>query len=101
MDVEVVLAAGKADLSADPRLDFESTLSPTVAFMTAATERLLELVDSRDAPDLPPLSAELVRTLDLPEDLPAELAIGDVAEATGVSAHLALLRADRAGRGRS
>jgi DNA-binding transcriptional MerR regulator len=87
MDVEVVLAAGKADLSADPRLDFESTLSPTVAFMTAATERLLELVDSRDAPDLPPLSAELVRTLDLPEDLPAELAIGDVAEATGVSAH--------------
>ena len=28
-----------------------------------------------------------MRTLDLPVDLPAELAIGEVAEATGVSAH--------------
>jgi DNA-binding transcriptional MerR regulator len=55
--------------------------------MTAATQRLRELVDSYDAPDLPPLSGELVRWLDLPADLPADLAIGDVAEVTGVSAH--------------
>ncbi len=60
--------------------------------MTAATERLRELVDSYDAPDLPPLSAELVRTLDLPANLPAELAIGEVAEATGGQrAYVALL----------
>ena len=55
--------------------------------MTAAAERLRELVDSCDGPDLPPLSEELVRTLDLPADLPTELAIGEVAQATGVSAH--------------
>lgn len=55
--------------------------------MTVATERLRELVDSYTAPDLPPLSVELVRCLDLPADLPAELAIGEVAEAIGVSAH--------------
>ncbi|MGH3966454.1 MAG: MerR family transcriptional regulator [Pseudonocardiaceae bacterium] len=55
--------------------------------MTAATDRLRELGNFYDAPDLPSLSAELVRTLDLPADLPAELVIGEVAEATGVSAH--------------
>jgi DNA-binding transcriptional MerR regulator len=55
--------------------------------MTATTERLRELVDSCDAADLPPLSVELVRTLDLPADPPTELAISEVAEATGVSAH--------------
>ncbi|HEY6424376.1 MAG TPA: MerR family transcriptional regulator [Pseudonocardiaceae bacterium] len=55
--------------------------------VTAAIERLRELVDRYDAPDLPPLSAELVRCMDLPENLPAELAIGEVAEVTGISAH--------------
>ncbi|MGH3888667.1 MAG: MerR family transcriptional regulator [Pseudonocardiaceae bacterium] len=59
----------------------------TVAAERLATERRRELVDSHHAPELPPLSAGLVRTLDLPADLPAELAIGEVAEATGVSAH--------------
>jgi DNA-binding transcriptional MerR regulator len=51
--------------------------------VTAATEALRELVASCD----PPLSPELVRALDLPADLPAELTIAQVAEATGVSAH--------------
>ncbi len=59
----------------------------TAATERLATEQLLELVDFCDATDLPPLSAELVRCLDLPADLSAELAIGEVAEAIGVSAH--------------
>ncbi|MGH3852387.1 MAG: MerR family transcriptional regulator [Pseudonocardiaceae bacterium] len=68
-------------------LDLECAQSFTVTFMTAATERIRELVNSCDAADLPPLSVELVRTLDLPADLPTELAISQVVEATGVSAH--------------
>lgn len=55
--------------------------------MTAATARLRELLDSFDGPDLPPLSDELVCALGLPADLPAELAISEVAEVTGLSAH--------------
>ncbi|MGH3752575.1 MAG: MerR family transcriptional regulator [Pseudonocardiaceae bacterium] len=55
--------------------------------MTVATEQLRELVDCLDSADLPPLSSALVRSLDLPADAPAELAIGEVAELTGVSAH--------------
>jgi DNA-binding transcriptional MerR regulator len=55
--------------------------------VTAATERLRELVDSHEPPDLPPLSQELVCTLDLPADLPADLTIAEVADAAGVSAH--------------
>jgi DNA-binding transcriptional MerR regulator len=64
-------------------LDFERTLSPIVELMTVTTETLRELVDSHDAVDLPPLSSVLVRCLELPVDL----AIGEVAEITGVSAH--------------
>lgn len=52
-----------------------------------ATERLRDLVDSDDPPELPPLSEELVCTLDLPANLPAELTIAEVAEVAGVSAH--------------
>jgi DNA-binding transcriptional MerR regulator len=55
--------------------------------MTVATEQLRELVDSIDPAYLPPLSSVLVRCLELPADTPAELAIGEVAEITGVSAH--------------
>lgn len=55
--------------------------------MTAVAERLRELVDLYDAPELPPLAGELCRSLDLPADLPAELSIARVAELTGVSAH--------------
>ncbi len=55
--------------------------------MTAATQRLRELVDSYDPPELPPLSEELVCTLDLPAGLPAELTIAQVADVAGVSAH--------------
>ncbi|MGH3769750.1 MAG: MerR family transcriptional regulator [Pseudonocardiaceae bacterium] len=55
--------------------------------MTVTTETLRGLVDSHEAADLPPLSSVLVRCLELPADLPADLAIGEVAEITGVSAH--------------
>ena len=55
--------------------------------VTAATERLRELVDSHDPADLPPLAQELVCTLELPAVLPTELTIAQVAETAGVSAH--------------
>lgn len=53
----------------------------------AATERLRELVESCPERELPPLSEELVRTLDLPKNLPGELTISEVADALGISAH--------------
>ena len=55
--------------------------------VTALIERLRGLVDTVEVPDLPPLSEDLVRSLDLPADLPGEIAIADVAAITGVSAH--------------
>jgi DNA-binding transcriptional MerR regulator len=55
--------------------------------MTVATEQLRELVGSHDPADLPPLSSVLVRCLDRTADQHGELAIGEVAEMTGVSAH--------------
>ncbi|MGH7881479.1 MAG: MerR family transcriptional regulator [Candidatus Dormibacteraceae bacterium] len=54
---------------------------------TATTERLRTLADTFDVPDLPELSEELVRSLDLPADLANEMAISEVAAVTGVSAH--------------
>jgi DNA-binding transcriptional MerR regulator len=55
--------------------------------MTAST-RLRDLVDnvSPEAP-LPPLTEELVRSLDLPADLGEHLNIAQVAELTGTTAH--------------
>jgi hypothetical protein len=37
--------------------------------VTALIERLRGLVDTVEVPDLPPLSEDLVRSLDLPADL--------------------------------
>ena len=51
--------------------------------MTAATGRLPEVVDSYDPPELPPLSPELIRALDLPANLPAEMTIAQVVTAYG------------------
>jgi hypothetical protein len=71
--------------------------------MTVTTETLRELVGSCDAAELPPLSSVLVRCL----ELPAELAISEVAEITGVSAHtlryyerIGLVEVDRDAGGR-
>ena len=55
--------------------------------MTPVTERLREVVDSFDPPDLPPLSETLVCTMDLPADLPEKMTIAQVAEVVGVTAH--------------
>lgn len=55
--------------------------------MTPVTERLREVVDSFDPPDLPPLSQTLVCTMDLPADLPEKMTIAQVAEVVGVTAH--------------
>jgi DNA-binding transcriptional MerR regulator len=75
--------------------------------MTVTTETLRELVGSCDAAELPPLSSVLVRCLELPAELPAELAISEVAEITGVSAHtlryyerIGLVEVDRDAGGR-
>ena len=54
------------------------------------TERLRDLVDAMgtDGVDtLPSLSEELVRCLDLPDDVPEHLPIAAVATLTGVTAH--------------
>ena len=45
------------------------------------------LADRYQAPELPPLDPELLRLLDLPEDLPDELTIAEVASVTGLTAH--------------
>ena len=62
--------------------------------MTVTTERLRELVeavrsdgDPADGVALPPLSEELVCALHLPDDLPDDLPIADVARLTGTTAH--------------
>jgi len=55
--------------------------------VTPVTERLREVVDSFDPPDLPPLSQTLVCTMDLPADLPEKMTIAQVAEVVGVTAH--------------
>ena len=45
------------------------------------------LADRYQAPELPPLDPELLRLLDLPDDLPDELSIAEVAAVTGLTAH--------------
>ena len=45
------------------------------------------LADRYEAPELPPLDPELLHLLDLPEDLPDELSIAEVAAVTGLTAH--------------
>jgi DNA-binding transcriptional MerR regulator len=50
--------------------------------VSVTTERLRDLIETTGH-DLPPLTVELVRHLDLPE----HLGIADVAELTGLSAH--------------
>ncbi len=54
---------------------------------TAVSQRLRLLIDTVDTPDLPALTEELVRSLDLPGGLPEGMAITEVASITGVSAH--------------
>lgn len=75
--------------------------------MTVTTEQLRELVHSHDPADLPALSSVLVRSLGRAAELPAELAIGEVAKITGVSAHtlryyerIGLVEVDRDAGGR-
>lgn len=55
--------------------------------MTAVTERLRELVERHDPRELPPLSEELCRALNLPGQPVTKLTIAQVAAVTGVSAH--------------
>lgn len=73
-----------------------STVPATPAVEIPATEphvhpasRLRTILDSVAAEDgsLPPLNDELVRAMRLPDDLPAQLGISDVAEITGITAH--------------
>ncbi len=45
------------------------------------------LAERYEAPELPPLDPELLHLLDLPEDLPDELSIAEVAAVTGLTAH--------------
>ncbi|WP_040588918.1 MerR family transcriptional regulator [Sciscionella marina] len=55
--------------------------------MTVIGERLRMLVEEVEARDLPELSEELVRSVDLPVDRGEGMAIAEVAAVTGVSAH--------------
>lgn len=55
--------------------------------VTVTTEALRELVDGSGAAELPPLSQQLVRCLELPADLPERLSIAEVADAIQVSSH--------------
>lgn len=73
-----------------------STVPATPAVEIPAAEphvhpasRLRTILDSVAAEDgsLPPLNDELVRAMRLPDDLPAQLGISDVAEITGITAH--------------
>ena len=50
-------------------------------------ERRQAFVDRYEVPPLPPLDPELLRLLDLPDDLPDRLSIAETAEATGLTAH--------------
>lgn len=54
---------------------------------TAVSQRLRFLIDTVDPPELPALTEELVRSLDLPDGLPDGMAIAEVAALIGVSAH--------------
>jgi DNA-binding transcriptional MerR regulator len=50
-------------------------------------ERRQAFVDRYEAPSLTPLDPELLRLLDLPDDLPDQLSIAEAAEVTGLTAH--------------
>lgn len=80
---------GRCSGNYSARVDFECTLTRTVASMNAVTERLRSLVleHADDGADLPPLSEELVRCLEVPEGIGTALPIADVSALTGVTAH--------------
>ncbi|MEU4602158.1 MerR family transcriptional regulator [Kribbella sp. NPDC023972] len=50
-------------------------------------ERRQAFVDRYEVPSLTPLDPELLRLLDLPDDLPEQLSIAEAAEVTGLTAH--------------
>ncbi|MGH3942685.1 MAG: MerR family transcriptional regulator [Pseudonocardiaceae bacterium] len=67
--------------------DDTALLDCGAAVAAPIAERLREIVDTFDPPDFPPLSETLVRTLDLPADLPETMTIAAVAEVVGITAH--------------
>jgi len=69
-------------------VDFECAHTSTVTGMNDVSERLQCLVlEHADGKELPPLSEELVRSLDLPAGVGNALPIAEVSALTGVTAH--------------
>jgi DNA-binding transcriptional MerR regulator len=73
---------------------------------TGILTRRQAFVDSYEVPLPSPLDPELLRLLDLPDDLPEELSIAEAAEVTGLTAHtlryyerIGLVDVDRDGAG--
>lgn len=70
-------------------VDFECARTRTVAHMNDVTDRLRSLVleHAVDGTDLPSLSDELVRSMDLPTGLGDDLPIAEVSALTGITVH--------------